>query len=94
MMKCSTKWSLVLPLLAFFSLTVSALPTRRHGHKNLPVCILGAGPAGLSAAARLEDKGIEAVVFDRQEEVGGKCQAWYDDQYVFHSIAQKRIRRG
>jgi hypothetical protein len=21
-------------------------------------------------------------VFDRQEEVGGKCQAWYNEEYV------------
>lgn len=87
MMKCSKMVSLVLPLLALFSLTVSALPYRRHEHHDPPVCIIGAGPAGLSAASRLEDKGIKAVIFDRQEEVGGKCQAWYDEEYVFHSIS-------
>jgi NADPH-dependent glutamate synthase beta subunit-like oxidoreductase len=64
-------WSPFLSLLALSSLTVSAL----H-----PVCIIGAGPAGLAAAGRLEEKGIKAVMFDRQDEVGGKCQAWYDDQ--------------
>jgi uncharacterized protein with NAD-binding domain and iron-sulfur cluster len=34
----------------------------------------------LSAAGKLEEKGIKAMIFDRQEEVGGKCQAWYDEQ--------------
>lgn len=72
-------WSLTLPLLALFSLTTQAWPTRRHAEQK-PVCIIGAGPAGLSAAGRLEQKGIKAMIFDSQEEVGGKCQAWYDDE--------------
>lgn len=71
-------WSNALPLLAILSLTATALPYRRH--EQHPVCIIGAGPAGLSAAGRLEEKGIKAVIFDKQEAVGGKSQAWYDDQ--------------
>jgi cation diffusion facilitator CzcD-associated flavoprotein CzcO len=59
------------------ALTVSATPLRRH---QSPVCIIGAGPAGLSAGARLEAKGIPAIIFDEQKEIGGKCQAWYDEQ--------------
>ena len=35
------------------------------------VAIVGAGPAGLSAADRLVRAGIRAVVFDRYEEIGG-----------------------
>ncbi len=35
------------------------------------VAIIGAGPAGLAAADRLVRRGIEAVVFDRYEEIGG-----------------------
>ncbi|KAH7385702.1 hypothetical protein BKA66DRAFT_461827 [Pyrenochaeta sp. MPI-SDFR-AT-0127] len=86
MTKYPAKWPLVLPLLALFSLTASALPHRRHEPQVPPVCIIGAGPAGLSAASRLEDKGIKAVIFDKQEAVGGKCQAWYDDQGLFHPL--------
>jgi NADPH-dependent glutamate synthase beta subunit-like oxidoreductase len=66
-------------LLSLFTLTAEAWPTRRT-EEACPVCIIGAGPAGLTAAGRLEQKGIKAVIFDDQEEVGGKCQAWYDDQ--------------
>jgi NADPH-dependent glutamate synthase beta subunit-like oxidoreductase len=73
----ATMWSL--QLLALFSLTASARPARRHAEPK-PVCIIGAGPAGLSAAGRLEQKGIKAMVFDSQPEVGGKCQAWYDEK--------------
>ena len=72
-------WSLVLPLIVLPSLVLSA-PTASHHSQPNPVCIIGAGPAGLAAAGRLKDKGISAVVFDKQAEVGGKCQAWYDDQ--------------
>lgn len=74
-MKSTTIWSLLPPLL---SLTVSALPQPRH--EKPPVCIIGAGPSGLSAAGKLEEKGIKAMIFDKQAEVGGKCQAWYDEQ--------------
>jgi glutamate synthase (NADPH/NADH) small chain len=35
------------------------------------VAIVGAGPAGLSAADRLVRAGVEATVFDRYEEIGG-----------------------
>ena len=35
------------------------------------VAIVGAGPAGLSAADRLVRAGVGAVVFDRHEEIGG-----------------------
>jgi cation diffusion facilitator CzcD-associated flavoprotein CzcO len=74
-MKSTTTWSLLLP---FLSLTVSAWPQPRH--EKPPVCIVGAGPAGLSAAGKLEEKGIKAMIFDKQADVGGKCQAWYDEQ--------------
>lgn len=45
---------------------------------RLPVCIVGAGPTGLTIAHGLEAKEYKTVIFDRQPEVGGKCQAYYD----------------
>ncbi|KAF1956436.1 FAD/NAD(P)-binding domain-containing protein [Byssothecium circinans] len=75
------QWSLVLSALTCSS--VSAWPTKRH---KPPVCIIGAGPAGLTAAGRLEAKGIEAVVFEKQDALGGKCQSYYDDEGIFHPL--------
>lgn len=74
-MKTTSTWALLLSLL---SLTVTARPQPRG--EKFPVCIIGAGPSGLSAAGKLEEKGIKAMIFDKQEEVGGKCQAYYDEQ--------------
>lgn len=58
-----------------FWLVTSAWPSQ---HKP-PVCIVGAGPAGLTAASRLESKGYETVIFEKQPEIGGKCQAYYEE---------------
>jgi ribulose 1,5-bisphosphate synthetase/thiazole synthase len=57
-------------LLGFAHFTLAA-PT------NNPVCIVGAGPAGLIAANRLESQGQQTVIFEKQLSVGGKCQAIY-----------------
>lgn len=44
-----------------------------------PICIVGAGPAGLTVANGLQAKGFETVIFEKNPEVGGKCQAYYDE---------------
>lgn len=44
-----------------------------------PVCIVGTGPAGLTIANGLQAKGFETVMFEKNPEVGGKCQAYYDE---------------
>lgn len=62
---------------ALFSTTANAWPRR---HSTPPVCIIGAGPSGLTAASRLEAQGVKAIVFDKQAELGGKCQSYYDEQ--------------
>jgi cation diffusion facilitator CzcD-associated flavoprotein CzcO len=59
--------------LTFFSLIATARP-----HSRPPVCVIGAGPAGLTAASKLEAKGIRTVIFDKQTDLGGKCQSYYD----------------
>ncbi|KAF2477635.1 FAD/NAD(P)-binding domain-containing protein [Lindgomyces ingoldianus] len=61
---------------------IEAHPTK----PKLPVCIVGAGPAGLTAANRLEKKGLKAVLFEKQPEIGGKCQSYYDEKGIFHPL--------
>ena len=46
------------------------------------VCIIGAGPAGLSAACYLKDRGYERItVLERKSVPGGKCRSFiYNDR--------------
>jgi cation diffusion facilitator CzcD-associated flavoprotein CzcO len=44
-----------------------------------PVCIVGAGVSGLTAAKALEDKGYKTVIFEKRDTVGGKCQSHYEE---------------
>ena len=41
-------------------------------HKKIPVLIVGAGPAGLSAAIELGEKGIDTLIVDDKKMLGGK----------------------
>ncbi|MGV3620214.1 MAG: 2Fe-2S iron-sulfur cluster-binding protein [Archangium sp.] len=44
-------------------------PAQVEHHRNV---IVGAGTAGLAAAAELESKGVPHVVFEREREIGGR----------------------
>ncbi|KAF2747293.1 FAD/NAD(P)-binding domain-containing protein, partial [Sporormia fimetaria CBS 119925] len=78
-MTYSVAWC-YLPL-ALLSLTAHARPI-----DTPPVCIIGAGPSGLTAASKLEEKGVRAIIFDKQPDLGGKCQSYYDDLGIFHPL--------
>ncbi len=54
---------------------------------NLPVVIIGAGCAGLSAAYTLKKQGIDAVVYEASGVVGGRCRSVYEDGYEFYAGA-------
>jgi len=41
-----------------------------------PVVVIGAGPAGLAAAAHLVDRGIDVVVLERGERAGAAVRQW------------------
>ena len=42
--------------------------------KNIRICIIGGGPAGLSAGMYLEQKGYENyTILEKNDRVGGKC---------------------
>ena len=51
---------------------------------RIPVAIVGGGIAGLAAALRLADKGVEAQVFEASDRVGGRMRSdttnWLDGQ--------------
>jgi protoporphyrinogen oxidase len=50
---------------------------------SAPVAVLGAGPAGLTAAYRLVRRGIPVVVFEAGEEVGGLARTVVRNGYRF-----------
>jgi putative flavoprotein involved in K+ transport len=58
----------------------SADPVERH-----EAVVIGAGPAGLAAAAMLGKKGVETVVLDRAPQVGASWRAHYDRLHL-HTI--------
>ena len=45
-------------------------------NEHLPVAVIGAGPVGLAAAARLVERGIAPVVFERGPAAGAAVAAW------------------
>ncbi|KZE91561.1 flavin-containing monooxygenase [Microbacterium sp. TNHR37B] len=50
--------------------TPSPLPAETAG-ENLPVCVIGAGPAGLAVARALSAQGVDYVHLERHSRVGG-----------------------
>ncbi|MBM9593583.1 FAD-dependent oxidoreductase [Roseitranquillus sediminis] len=44
--------------------------------KTLPIAVLGAGPVGLAAAARLVERGLEPLVFERGAQAGASVAEW------------------
>ncbi len=54
------------------------------------VAIIGAGPAGLSCADVLARQGVEAVVFDRQDEIGGLLMFGIPDFKLEKRVVKQR----
>jgi len=54
------------------------------------VAIVGAGPAGLACADRLARAGIQAVVFDRYEQIGGLLQFGIPSFKLEKSVIRRR----
>jgi protoporphyrinogen oxidase len=59
------------------------MTVRPHPAPELPVAVLGAGPAGLTAAYRLVQRGLPVVVFEAETEVGGLARTVVRDDYRF-----------
>ena len=62
------------------------------------VVIVGAGPTGLSTAAALSRRGIDALVLDRDDQIGGSWARRYERLHLhtirrFSGLAHQRIPR-
>ncbi|MCM1951317.1 NAD(P)-binding domain-containing protein, partial [Streptomyces sp. G2] len=44
--------------------------------EHLPVVVVGAGPAGLAAAAHLVDRGLEPLVLEAGARAGAAVREW------------------
>jgi len=55
---------------AFMSLPLQAQATKPASLDGLPVAVLGAGPVGLAAVARLQERGLRVVVLEAGDRVG------------------------
>jgi heterodisulfide reductase subunit A2 len=44
---------------------------------NNQVLVIGGGPAGLAAAGKLQDFGLDVVLIEKQPQVGGHLNKWY-----------------
>ncbi|KAI0686941.1 FAD/NAD-P-binding domain-containing protein [Cytidiella melzeri] len=75
-------------ILSTLLLSLAVSSTANPAAWSQPVCIVGAGPGGLTIAHELEAKGYHTVVFDKQPTVGGKCQEYYDGpaNSIYHPL--------
>ena len=52
-------------------------PAARNRHLDtLPVAIIGAGPIGLAAAAQLNERGIDFIIYEAGDRVANSMAAW------------------
>ena len=64
-------------------------PDRRVGRK---VAIVGSGPAGLSVAASLNDRGVDVTVYDRAQHAGGILRYGIPDFKLEKSVVDRRLK--
>ncbi|KAM0259918.1 hypothetical protein ACHAPA_010525 [Fusarium lateritium] len=74
---------MAMKLLSFIVALASLSNAAATSKARPPVCIVGAGVSGLTAAKALEDKGYKTVIFEKRDTVGGKCQSHYEDGQYF-----------
>src|SRR5882757_7150851 len=66
-------------------------PCKPFVQTNKKVAIVGAGPAGLAAAAQLNQAGHAVVVFEKSDEVGGLLRYGIPDFKLDKQIVERRI---
>ncbi|KAJ9419460.1 hypothetical protein FOXG_07156 [Fusarium oxysporum f. sp. lycopersici 4287] len=70
-------------LFSLIAILVSLSNAAATSKPQPPICIVGAGVSGLTAAKALEDKGYKTVMFEKRDTVGGMCQSHYEDGQYF-----------
>ncbi len=48
---------------------------------RLPVAVIGGGVAGISAALRLADFGVQSILFERSDRLGGRIRSFFDSDF-------------
>ncbi len=74
---------------AFREGMVKPVTPRRNGKR---VAVVGSGPAGLAAANRLNRKGYEVTVFEKDEYVGGLLRFGIPNFKLQKSVIDRRVR--
>ena len=71
---------------------------KNNTNEHLPVAVIGAGPVGLAAAARLKDSGQDFILFEAGENVGTNIRTWAHVQvfspwkYNMDKVCEKLMR--
>ncbi|MGJ3231977.1 MAG: NAD(P)-dependent oxidoreductase [Oceanicaulis sp.] len=68
-------------------------PIRAKAETGFSVGIIGAGPAGLSAAERLREKGHAVTVYDRHDRAGGLLVYGIPNFKLDKSVVTRRVER-
>ncbi len=56
---------------------------------KVDILVLGAGPAGLSTAYRLQEKGEQFILLEGSNRVGGNCFTFWENNFAFDSGAHR-----
>ena len=64
---------------------------RRPQHGDKRVAVIGAGPAGLAVAEKLNQKGYVVTVFDKNEAAGGLLRYGIPNFKLNKSVIDRRI---
>jgi glutamate synthase (NADPH) small chain len=71
------------------NLVIPKIPAKRTGKK---VAVIGSGPAGLAAAAQLNQAGHLVTVFERADQIGGLVRYGIPDFKLEKSIIDRRLK--
>lgn len=68
---------------------VPSVPEKRTGKK---VAIIGSGPAGLAAAAQLNQAGHEVTVYEREDRIGGLLMYGIPNMKLDKGVVERRVK--